>query len=176
MKKYLILVLIVLLIGSLAVGVMAAKSTIAHLYLYEKVMSGGVWEIIEGGAWGKMEYKSVGSVFDFVFNGKGLEAGEDYSLIYYPDPWPGTGLIVLGSATANNGGNVHIAGSVDTDGNLPFDSDENAHVDTTTYDDGSTGAKIWLVQSDNISGDSLSSWPLMGIFLFEEELINFVKE
>ena len=42
MKKYLILVLVVLLIGALTVGVLAGKngqagkSNVAHLYLYEK--------------------------------------------------------------------------------------------------------------------------------------------
>jgi len=114
MKKYIILVLIALVIGALFVGVVAAPAGTAHLYLYEKELVSDIWEILEGGAWGKMEYKSVGSVFDFVFNGKGLEAGTDYTLIYYPDPWPGTGLICLGSATANGGGNVNIAGSVET--------------------------------------------------------------
>ena len=61
-----------------------------------------------------MEYKLSGSEFDFLFKGKGLEADAEYTLIYYPDSWPGNGLLCLGSATANNGGNVHIDGSVDT--------------------------------------------------------------
>jgi len=47
-------------------------------------------------------------------NEKGLEADVEYTLIYYPDSWPGNGLICLGRATANNGGNVHIDGLVDT--------------------------------------------------------------
>ena len=61
-----------------------------------------------------MEYKLSGSEFDFLFKGKGLEADVEYSLIYYPDSWPGNALICLGRATANDGGNVHIDGSVDT--------------------------------------------------------------
>jgi len=61
-----------------------------------------------------MEYKLSGSEFDFLFKGKELEADAEYTLIYYPYSWPGNGLLCLGSATANNGGNVHIDGSVDT--------------------------------------------------------------
>jgi hypothetical protein len=45
--------------------------------------------------------------------------------MYYPDPWPGTGLICLGSGTSNNGGNVNIAASVNT-GNLPIEGDKNS--------------------------------------------------
>ena len=45
----------------------AGKSNTGHLYLYEK--DPATWDIVEGGAWGKMEYKLSGSTFDFVFNG-----------------------------------------------------------------------------------------------------------
>ena len=61
-----------------------------------------------------MKYSLSGETFDFVFNGHGLEVDEEYMLIYYPDPWPGTGLICLGEGTANGGGEVHIAGSVES--------------------------------------------------------------
>jgi hypothetical protein len=166
MKKYLILVLIVLLIGALSVGVLAGKtgqagkSNIAHLYLYEKTGEPD-WDIVEGGAWGKMEYKLSGPEFDFVFNGKGLEADVEYTLIYYPDPWPGTGLICLGSATANSGGNVHIEGSVEINTDLPITGDANA------------GAKIWLVLSDDFNcGGGWSAWNPTE-YLFEYELITF---
>ena len=183
MKKYIILVLITLLIGALFVGVTAApagKSNTGLLYLSEKTNDfdgwedGNDWQIVEGGAWGKMVYTLSGPEFDFVFNGKGLDAGTEYTLIYYPDPWPGSGLICLGSATANGGGNVHIAGAKIT-GTLPFETDDNFDGDTT-YDDGTTGAKIWLVQSNNVSDDELCCWPMLGKFLFEEELINFKEE
>jgi len=70
-------------------------------------------------AWGKMTFDKAGTTFDFVFNGHGLDAGDNYTLIYYPDPWPGAGLICFGSDTANAGGNVHIAGSVETNTDLP---------------------------------------------------------
>ena len=168
MKKYLILVLIVLLIGALTVGVLAGKngpagkSNIAHLYLYEK--DADTWEIVEDGAWGKMKYNLSGSTFDFVFNGHGLEIleiGLEYTLIYYPDPWPGTGLICLGSGTVNEEGDIHIMGSVDT-GNLPAEGDENE------------GAKIWLVLSDDVDCENaeMIGWTPLE-YLFEYDLITF---
>ena len=164
MKKYVILALIVLLIGTLTIGVLAGKtgqagkSNTAHLYLYEKDAG---WIIVEDGAWGKMKYNLSGETFDFVFNGHGLEPGFDYTLIYYPDPWPGSGLICLGSATANNGGNVHIADSVEIDTDLPIEADEN------------DGAKIWLVLSEDFDcSDGWFAWN-PAEYLFEENLITF---
>ena len=170
MKKYLILVLIVLLISALSVGVLAGKgktgqagkSNIAHLYLHEK--DPDTWDIVDPGAWGKMKYNISGSEFDFVFNGHGLEPGYEYTLIYYPDPWPGNELICLGSGTANDDGDVHIMGSEDT-GDLPIAADTNP------------GAKIWLVLSDDVDC-SARSWALPWAwnpseYLFEYDLITF---
>jgi len=175
MKKYLILVLIVLLIGALTVGVLAGKgktgqagkSNIAHLYLHEK--NPDTWLIVEDGAWGKMKYNLSGPEFDFVFNGHGLEIGLEYTLIYYPDPWPGEGLICLGSGTVNEEGNIHIAESVEGIECLPIEGDENEE----------EGAKIWLVLSADVdcgNGDShMTGWnPLE--YLFEFELITFNAE
>ena len=144
----------------------AGKSNIAHLYLYEKTGDPD-WEIVEDGAWGKMKYNLTGPVLDFVFNGHGLEAGSTYTLIYYPDPWPGDGLICLGSGLANEEGDVHIMGSVDT-GSLPSEDDAN-------YTD---GAKIWLVLTNDVecpSEDLLGSmigWSPTE-YLFENNLITF---
>jgi len=167
MKKYLILVLIVLLIGVLTVSVLAGKtgqagkSNTAHLYLHEK--DPGTWEIVEDGAWGKMKYNLSGETFDFVFNGHGLEIGLDYTLIYYPDGWPGEGLICLGSGIVNDEGNIHIAESVPT-GDLPIEADDN-------YPD---GAKIWLVLTSDVDcdGQLMTGWTPIE-YLFEYDLITF---
>jgi hypothetical protein len=145
----------------------AGNSNVGHLYLYEKTdpdpSAPGEWEIVEEGAWGKMKYNLSGGEFDFVFNGHGLVPETDYTLIYYPDPWPGTGLICLGSGVANGGGNVNIANSVVT-GDLPADYDENVP----------DGAKIWLVLSEDVDceGKTMVGWNPTE-YLFEEELINF---
>jgi len=177
MRKYIILVLVVLLIGALSIGVLAGKtgqagkSNIAHLYLYQKTSDeSDDWPIVEDGAWGKMKYNISGPEFDFVFNGHGLVPGDDYTLIYYPDPWPGTGLICLGSGIVNDEGNIHIAASVDT-GDLPIEADDN------------DGAKIFLVLSDDVDceGNVMAGWTGAcdgnhegtNIYLFEDEQITF---
>jgi hypothetical protein len=141
----------------------AGNSNIAHLYLYEK--DPDTWIIKEDGAWGKMKYNLSGEMFEFVFNGHGLEAGSDYTLIYYPDPWPGNGLICLGSGTANKGGEVHIAESPEIDF-LPVVLDDNFPV----------GAKIWLVLTEDVDCISeptnMVGWQPTE-YLFEDDLIQF---
>ena len=172
--------MIVFVIGSLTIAVVAigphgpaGGSNVAHLYLYEKIPGPILvppvpWEIAEGGAWGKMTYNLSGSTFNFVFNGHDLEVGEDYTLIYYPDkdgnPWPREDIICLGNGIADALGDVHIMNSVET-GDLPTTADIN------------TGAKIWLVLTDDIDCDTcvMSGWNPTE-YLFEGELITFTAE
>lgn len=142
----------------------AGKSNIGHLYLHEK--NPDTWEIIGkdmDGAWGKMKYNLSCDEFSFVFNGHDLEPGESYSLIYYPDPWPGSGLMSLGTAVADEEGNVHIKASVAT-GDLPAEYDEN------------DGAKIWLTLSGDVDSTSETT-SMIGWnpteYLFEHDLINY---
>lgn len=184
MKKYIILVLIVLLISALFVVVLAApkgQSNIGHLYFSEKVEGDNPcdWDIVDG-AWGKMKYNLSGEELEFVFNGHGLVPGEGYTLVYYPDPWPPNGLICLGSGTANKGGEVHIASSCNT-GDLPIDTDYNKTGANPCLNDIGTGAKIWLVPSGDVScvgceSGEMTAWNHddgFNIYLFEEELITF---
>ena len=142
----------------------AGKSNVAHLLLYEKDPE--TWECVEDGAWGKMTYRLSGPEFRFVFNGHGLESDSMYTLIYYPDPWPGEGLICLGEAVADEYGDVHINARVNTC-DLPAPYDENE------------GAKIWLVLSDDIDcegseleGPQMTGWNPTE-YLFEYDLITF---
>mgnify|MGYP000679634050 CR=1 FL=1 len=170
----------------------AGNSNIGHLYLYEKEPDPAKeredpWLIVPGGAWGKMKYNLSGPTFDFVFNGHGLVQLMDYTLIYYPDPWPAYDLICLGSGIAtervecdlglypdcmgDDGGNVHIAGSVDTgDLPMPIETDEN-------YAD---GAKIFLVPSADVACEStddipsqMVGWTGDDVNLYEDVLIIF---
>lgn len=127
----------------------AGQSNKAHLYLYEK--NPADWTIIEKGAWGKMTYDMAGEEFNYVFNGHHMVPAGDYTLIYYPDPWPGTGLICLGSGVADEYGDVHIKNSLVT-GDLPMTGDEN-------YQD---GAKIWLVKSADANCATTSHWNVVG--------------
>ena len=142
----------------------AKKYFIGHLYLFQKDPSS--WERIPDGAWGKMTYKLWYSKFWFEFNGHDLIPGEGYTLIYYPDPWPGEGLIKLGTGIANDGGNVHIKGRLEDVCDLPADYDENFGY----------GAKIWLVLSSDVEiegeANKMIGWnPLE--YLFEYHLITF---
>jgi len=163
MKKYWLFALCVVSVFVIATAVLAAKGgsqgATAQLYLYEK--NPADWTIVEDGAWGKMSYNPAGAKLNFVFNGHALEPGANYTLIYYPDPWPGKGLICLGNGVVNNGGNINIQGSVDT-GDLPIATDTN------------TGAKIWLVLSSDVDCDNalMVGWnPTQ--YLFENNLITF---
>ena len=151
----------------------AGKSNVGHLYLYEKnpdptADRDDPWLIVEGGMWGKMKYNLSGPTFDFVFNGHGLPIGQDYTLIYYPDPWPADGLICLGSGVVVEDeygvGNIHIKGSVDT-GDLPIEGDEN-------YED---GAKVFLVPSGDVdcTGQVMIGWTGDDANLYEGALITF---
>jgi hypothetical protein len=143
----------------------AGKSHMGHLYLYEKIEPtppyppATPWEIVEDGAWGKMTYQTSGMYFSFVFNGHKLEQGLEYTLLYYPDPWPGEGLICLGTGTVNEEGDVHIKAAVETCGDLPMEGDWNhpGNINHKTCIEESTcieGAKIWLVLSADVDCDN----------------------
>ena len=158
MKKYLILVFIALLMGALFVGVLAAgpskpagESNTGLLYLYEKDGDPD-WNIVEGGAWGKMKYNLSGEEFEFVFNGHGLVPDTGYTLIYWPEQWPN--VFCLGNGTTDEYGDVHIMCLVDI-GDL-------------------IDAKIWLVPSNGVNCEDayIISWNPTE-YLFEEELITF---
>jgi len=140
---------------------MWSSANVGHLYLFEK--DPATWEIVEDGAWGRLNYARSGSSFDFVFTGHGLVPDSSYSLVYYPDPWPGYGLICLGEGAGDEYGNVRIRNSVDT-GDLPADYDDN-------FGD---GAKIWLVLTADVNCDSqqMDFWNPTE-YLFENELIFF---
>jgi len=140
---------------------MWSSANMGHLYLFEK--DPATWEIVEDGAWGRLNYARTGPTFDFAFSGHGLVADSSYSLIYYPDPWPAYGLICLGEGVGDEFGNVRIRDSVDT-GDLPADYDDNFDV----------GAKIWLVLSADVDcdGQLMGSWNPTE-YLFENELIFF---
>lgn len=184
-------------------------SKIGQLYLYKKDPTNN-WQIDgceigeedcseedKNEPWGKMMYFLSGKKFKFVFKGHNLPTNQDYTLMYYPDPWPGNGTICLGKGTTNDYGDIHILDSVDTNGDLPYYhpgvvddnySDDNAYKWTTTYNnvehvgeeyEGMTGAKIWLVLSEDVCCDCVPEEPNQMIgwnpteYLFEKHLINF---
>ena len=162
-------------------GAAGKESNVGHLYLYEKDPES--WEIVPGGAWGKLKYNLSGDEFEYLFNGHGLDPGVSYSLIYYADPWPGDNpgaLIAIG--TANRGGNIHLRGSVDLEMSLPHPDDANYEEEggdpgtpgapPTPFPFG--GAKIWLVLSDdyNAETNAMTAWN-PSEYLFEAELMTY---
>jgi hypothetical protein len=161
------------------------------LYLFEKTplqntgQPVGPWPIVPNGAWGSMSYNLWGPKFDFLFHGRRLVPGGQYTLIYYPDPWPGEDLICLGSGMANGGGNLLIKGRQAIGTNLPAKYDANwtpcGKGDPAACLSGAVGAKIWLVLSSDADceGDKdeqippqMTSWNPTE-YLFEYNLINF---
>lgn len=161
MRKILVVAIVVMLtIGTVGVAMakdipangkaQSGKSNIGHLYLYEKDAG---WVIVDGGAWGKLKHNVSGSSLDVVFNGHGLVAGQSYSLITYVDPWPGA-VQVLGTATADSDGNVHIAGS--------------------TSPGTQNQLKIWLVEANDLSGSTWLDWSPTD-YLLEHNEIQFTQ-
>jgi hypothetical protein len=146
------------------------KGPIGFLYLIEKDTD---WKPVLGGAYGKMHYNIWGKEFNFWFEGHGLVQDKEYTLIYYPDPWPGKGLKCLGSGTAHGKhGNVAIWGRADFGTDLPASGDANA---TAILPSGAVGAKIWLVPSSDVvcTGDTMMIGWNPSEYLFELNLITY---
>ena len=116
-----------------------------------------------------MKYNLWGDQFKFSFEGKRLLPKTNYTLIYYPDPWPGVGLICLGSGRTSGAGNIKIHGVKEIPSGLPALYDENF----TSTCSGAVGAKIWLVRSDDVQCESSTTmlrWNPTD-YLFEGNLI-----
>jgi hypothetical protein len=147
----------------------SGASNMGHLYLYQK--DPATRQIVQDGAWGKLKYNLTGPTFDFLFNGNELRPGTGYTLVYFkevrgqstPEVW------CLGSAVADENGNIHIKGSVDCCRTLPQNDDQN-------YDPPITcGAKIRLLLSDDVYCDThlLSENWQPSECLFENNLITY---
>lgn len=151
---------------------------IGILYLFQKdPVENGPWTIKQGGAWGEMRYNLWGDEFSFIFQGRNLKPRTDYTLIYYPDPWPGNGLLCLASGKANPAGNlalVKLDFPITYSLPAPFDANH-----TPMPPSGAVGAKIWLVLSADVKcptkadpASSMKAWN-PDKYLFEYNLINF---
>ena len=148
MKRLIIMLCLVGLLAALPMSHVAiaekgdtpANDNPKTLYLYEKDAD---WYIVWDGAWGKMNLRSPVRV---TFNGHGLTADTDYTLIIYNE-WPNA--TIIGSGTANKGGNVNIRGSAELE----------------------SGDKVWLVLScDRNDNDQFIAWN-PSEYLFEHNRI-----
>ena len=143
------------------------------VYLYEKDPT--TWDVIGNGGVAMMKYMPEATVFYFQLMARKLLPETEYTLIYYPDPWPGSGLICLGSGCSDEYGGLRINGyycptnpnyspPIST-GNMPAPGDENYGY----------GAKIWLVLSSDVDcvNQQMIAWQPT-TYLFENALISFV--
>ena len=149
-------------------GLNKGKSPVEHLYLYEKDPT--TWEIVPDGAWAKITILTHKD--KFIFNGHGLEEFVDYSLINYaatmdwetyeydPDVSPDDPWLMndydIGSATADEEGNVHIKGTWDIEELPDYDIE----------------GKIWLVLDNDHDSEinDLTAWTPES-YLFEYDLL-----
>ena len=162
-------IMVVLLILSMAASTAIAKKPDTTgkpekqttLYLFQK--DPYTWDIVDHGAWGKMKFTPVGTELQFNFQAHKLLPEQWYSLIYYPDPWPGYGLIIFAETMSDPDGNLQIKDEIDI-GDLPRSLDDNYP----------SGAKIWLVLSEDISlrPRCMMNWNPTE-YLFEDQLITF---
>ena len=163
------------LVSLIAVPVFAApggkvNDSSQNLYLYPKEPppnpTDPEWIPVLDGAWGKFNYRIDGQIVSGVFNGHGLVAVTDYTLISYNDPWGADpAFVVIGNDIADKNGNVHIAAkSVD----LGLD------VASPIYDwnGAEDGYKIWLVLTDDIDAQTsmFTGWNYAS-YLFENNRI-----
>jgi hypothetical protein len=191
LKKYMPLFIALAVVTSLAsVPAVAAgksgvsgKSVNAHLYLYQK--DPATWTVVSKGAWGDLQYKTAGPTFNFVFNGKKLAKSKEYCLIYYADfaerytIWGGNNPgALIARGFANKAGNLHLAGSVNLNLDLPDLADANASLfDYSLPPDNYKhvhGAKLWLVPADcyDAAAFKVTTWAPES-FLFESDLITY---
>jgi hypothetical protein len=117
-----------------------------------------------------MMYFWYGSTFDFVFNAHQLPAGSQWTLTYQPEPLPSSGVVCLGSATVNGGGQLHLAGSVELDSNLPPALDPTADPATQPED-----ALLALVLSDDVdcAGGTMTNFE-SDMYLWSKSRVRFI--
>ena len=161
----LLMVMVVTLVTSVVMADPNGEAKEGRLFLFQKcndtlkhttgydssgcpTSGNGPWPIFFGNdRYGRMDYNLWGPRFTFIFVGKRLEPRNNYTLIYYPDDWPGDGLICLGSGRSTKSGNILIKGNKDIGTSLPAPFDANFNPNPPS---GAVGAKIWLVLADDV--------------------------
>lgn len=137
-----------------------------------------------------LTFNPISPTFDYDLTATGLANDAEYALIYYSDQdprfglWGGDGGIVIDTFTAT--GTTYTTPttqSVNLGRNMPDGTDWNIHPSPDycdnnngydDYDHGEGGAKIWIVLTSDLSGESL---PLVNwnptAWLFETDLISY---
>jgi len=130
----------------------AGKSDVEHLYLFEKDLT--EWSVIPDGAYGKavFNWKHV----NVAFEGHGLAAETEYSLIFFsePDGWTSRQIQVISSGTTSAEGYLQLCRT-------------EFEIEVAVMDG---GIKVWLVPSASIV-DGVLNWTNPEMFLFESRLL-----
>jgi spore coat-associated protein N len=120
------------------------------------------WMIKAGdGIGASLTYNTMGPTFDYTLTASGLADG-NYSLIYYADPWPGTGGFLIDTMTCT-AGVINQTNSVELGSDMPAAGDGNFPY----------GAKLWLIPSSAYSGGQVTAWTPNDNWLFETLLITY---
>jgi len=119
------------------------------------------WFVL-GDKTGTLTYGVKDSKFNYTFTGTAPLANTGYSLVMYEEPistpsspevWPRP-VIIIGSGTTDGGGAMNIADSVDTGDMI--------------------NAKIWLVKTSDLVGNTLSGWNPTD-YLFDTGMLDYYK-
>ncbi len=143
-------------------GVDGADLGLNILTLHPKDSNDPLWPIIDGQKGGVLVFNSSGPEFQYVLSAHGLLTATEYSLIYYADPWPGTGGFLIAEGTTNASGSLFLIGEVDLASSIPVAADTN-------YPD---GGKIWLVPSSDYGAGEITNWNPLD-YLHEHNLISY---
>jgi len=123
------------------------------------LLPNGGYTTVVGGMSGMLVYKADGNAF--VFNGQKLVDGDSYTLISYNENW-GFPNGILGTGTADAAGKVQVTGTA-----MPL----ICNTYTSGEYLGQTGAKIWLVPSNDLTlTGAMAAWN-PSTYLFETSLI-----
>ena len=124
----------------------------------------GDWDPVPGGARGSLTYTTEAPEFGYDFSATDLVPSTNYCLIYYADPWPGTGGQDIHCATSDTNGDLTFVGTENT-GSMPVSSDYNYPY---------PGAKIWLVLDNDYDNgnDEMGSWH-QSEYLFDSGLVTY---
>lgn len=134
----------------------------AYLLLEQKDYNDPVWPPIYNGTVGVLFYQPYGPYFDYQFEAQGLLPETSYSLIYYCDPWPGAGSILIESGTSSVDGYLSFSNYVELNSNIPVNSDANF-----------PNGKIWLVLSSDFPFYEGGPWNPAS-YLFEHNTITYI--
>ena len=128
------------------------------------------WQIIDDTYKATLTYNMTSPTFNYSLTGRAPLVNTKYCLIYYADPWAGTGALIGCGSTGEDNRNISFSGSKELGMDLP---------DWGTYADENhpEGAKIWLVTAEDYNGNNESTGPMTAWnpadYLFETALITY---